>query len=112
MRLESVVRFVLWPAVLVTGALTAALILTSHRVDRPLGTALLTLIVGLTWAVTGLLEWRRRTNRIGLLMMGCALAWFLGRLTFTDSSAAFTVGIFLSALFFAVFGHVLLAFPY
>jgi signal transduction histidine kinase len=112
MRLEGVVRFVVWPAVLVTGAVTAALILTSDRVDRPLGTALLTLIVGLTWAVTGLLEWRRQTNRIGLLMMGCALAWFLGRLTFTDSSAAFTVGIFLSALFFAVFGHVLLAFPY
>jgi signal transduction histidine kinase len=113
MRLEGVVRFVLWPAVLVTGAVTAALILTSDRVDRPLGTALLTLLVGLTWAVTGMLEWRRHpTNRIGLLMMGCALAWFLGRLTFTDVPAAFTVGIFLSALFFPFFGHVLLAFPY
>jgi signal transduction histidine kinase len=113
MRLEGVVRFVLWPAVLVTGAMTAALILTSDRVDRPVATAALTLLVGLTWAATGLLEWRRhQTNRIGLLMMGCALAWFLGRLTFTDSRAAFTVGIFLSPLFFAFFGHVLLAFPY
>jgi signal transduction histidine kinase len=113
MHLEGVVRFVLWPAVLVTGALTAALILTSDRVDRPAATAALTLLVGLTWAATGLLEWRRHpTNRIGLLMMGCALAWFLGRLTFTDSRAAFTVGIFLSPLFFAFFGHVLLAFPY
>jgi signal transduction histidine kinase len=113
MRLEGVVRFILWPAVLVTGAVTAALILTSDRVDRPAATAALTLLVGLTWAATGLLEWRRhQTNRIGLLMMGCALAWFLGRLTFTDSRAAFTVGLFLSPLFFAFFGHVLLAFPY
>ena len=113
MRLESVVRFVLWPAVLVTGAVTASLIVTSDTVDRPLGTAALTLLVGLTWAVTGMLEWRRNpTNRIGLLMMGCALAWFLGRLTFTDASLLYTIGILTSPLFFAVFGHVLLAFPY
>jgi signal transduction histidine kinase len=110
---ESVVRFVLWPAVLVTGAVTASLIVTSDRIDRPVATAGLTLLVGLTWAVTGMLEWRRNpTNRIGVLMMGCALAWFLGRLTLTDLPAPFTVGIFLSALFFAFFGHVLLAFPY
>jgi signal transduction histidine kinase len=113
MRLESVVRFVLWPAVLVTGAVTASLIVTSDRIDRPVATAGLTLLVGLTWAVTGMLEWRRNPmNRIGVLMMGCALAWFLGRLTLTDLPAPFTVGIFLSALFFAFFGHVLLAFPY
>lgn len=113
MHLEGVVRFVLWPAVLVTGAVTAALILTSDRVDRPVATAMLALLVGLTWAVTGLLEWRRNpASRVGLLMMGCALAWFLGRLSLTDPSAAFTIGIFLSPLFFAFFGHVLLAFPY
>jgi signal transduction histidine kinase len=60
-----------------------------------------------------MLEWRRHpTSRIGLLMMGCAMAWFLGRLSLTDSPAPFTIGIFLSPLFFAFFGHVLLAFPY
>jgi signal transduction histidine kinase len=113
MRFEGVVRFVLWPAVLVAGAVTAALILTSDIVDRPVGTAALTLLVGLAWAVTGMLEWRRNpTNRIGVLMMGCALAWFLGRLTFTDSPLPYTIGILTSPLFFAVFGHVLLAFPY
>jgi signal transduction histidine kinase len=113
MRLEGVVRFVLWPAVLVTGGVTAALVLTSDRVDRPVATALLVLLVGLTWAVTGMLEWRRHpASRIGPLMMGCALAWFLGRLSLTDVPAPFTVGIFLSALFFPFFGHVLLAFPY
>jgi signal transduction histidine kinase len=113
MRLESVVRYALWPAVLVTGAVTAALILTSDRADRPVATAMLALLVGLTWAVTGMLEWRRHpTSRVGLLMMGCAMAWFLGRLSLTDLPAPFTVGIFLSPLFFAFFGHVLLAFPY
>jgi signal transduction histidine kinase len=113
MHLEGVVRFVVWPAVLVTGAVTAALILTSDRVDRPVATAMLALLVGLTWAVTGMLEWRRHpTSRIGLLMMGCAMAWFLGRLSLTDSPTPFTIGILLSPLFFAFFGHVLLAFPY
>src|SRR5262245_31950806 len=113
MRFEGVVRFVLWPAVLVAGAVTAALILTSDTVDRPIGTAGLTLLVGLTWAITGMLEWRRNpTNRIGVLMMACALAWFLGRLTFTDYALPYTIGILTSPLFFAVFGHVLLAFPY
>jgi signal transduction histidine kinase len=113
MHLEGVVRLVLWPAVLVAGGVTAALILTSDHVDRPLGTAALTLLVGLAWSVTGLLEWRRHpAGRIGLLMMGFALVWFLGRLTFADSPGPYTIGLFLTALFFAVFGHVLLAFPY
>src|SRR5262245_33103130 len=113
MRFAGVVRFVLWPAVLVAGAVTAALILTSDTVDRPIGTAALALLVGLTWAITGMLEWHRNpTNRIGVLMMACALAWYLGRLTFTDAPLPYTIGILTSPLFFAVFGHVLLAFPY
>jgi signal transduction histidine kinase len=113
MHLERVVRFVFWPAVLATGALTAALIVTSDRVERPVATAMLALLVGLTWAVTGLLEWRRNpASRVGLLMMACAMAWFLGRLSLTDAPLSFTVGVFLAPLFFAFFGHVLLAFPY
>jgi signal transduction histidine kinase len=112
MRLQGVVRFVLVPAVLVAGGVTAALILMSDTVDRPVGTAALTLLVGAVWLVAGLLEWRRHpTNRIGPLMVSFSLVWFLGRLIFADSAVPYTIGLFLTVLFFAVFGHVLLAFP-
>jgi signal transduction histidine kinase len=113
MRSEGLVRFATWPAVLAAAALTTALILTSDVVDRPLGTAALTLLVGLSWSITGLFEMERQpTNRIGMLMVAFGFAWFLGRLTFSDLPLLYTAGLFLSALFFAVLAHVLLAFPH
>ena len=84
MQLEHVVRLALWPAALAAGGVTAALILTSDTAHSPALTAGLTLLVGLSWCVTGLLEWGRRpANRIGLLMVIFGFAWFGGRLTFT-----------------------------
>jgi signal transduction histidine kinase len=112
MQFENVVRLALWPAALAAGGVTAALILTSDVAHSPALTAALTLLVGLSWCVTGLVEWGRRpANRIGLLMVIFGFAWFGGRLTFVDSPLLYTIGLFLAALFFAVLGHVLLAFP-
>jgi signal transduction histidine kinase len=111
-RLERVVRLALWPASLAAGGAVAALIVTSDLVHSPGGTAALTLIVGLSWCITGLVEWTRRPeNRIGRLMVIFGFAWFVGRLGYSDVPAAYTVGLFTGALFFAVLGHVLLAFP-
>jgi signal transduction histidine kinase len=112
MHSQRAVRFALWPASLAAGGVSAALILTSDTAPSPVGTALLTLGVGLSWCIAGLVEWGRRpTNRTGLLMVIFGLAWFVGRLTFSDVPAIYTVGLFAGALFFAVLGHVLLAFP-
>jgi signal transduction histidine kinase len=112
MRLETVVRFALWPAALAAGGASAALILTSDIVDSPGATAALTLLVGLSWCAVGLVEWSRRpSNRIGLLMVLFGFAWFGGRLIVVDSPLLHTIGLFLAALFFAVLGHALLAFP-
>jgi signal transduction histidine kinase len=112
MRFENVVRFALWPAALAAGGVSAALILTSdvaHSRDR---IAVLTLVVGLSWCLMGLLEWSRRpANRIGLLMVLFGFAWFAGRLIYSDVPLLHTIGSFLGVLFFAVLGHVLLAFP-
>jgi signal transduction histidine kinase len=112
MPLENVVRLGLWPAALAAGGVTAGLILTSdlaHSRDR---IAALALVVGLSWCVTGLLEWSRRpANRIGPLMVFFGFAWFAARLTYSDVPLLHTIGIFLGVLFFAVLGHVLLAFP-
>ncbi len=112
MQQQNVVWLALGPAAIAAGGVTAALILTSDVADSPALTAALTLLVGLSWCVTGLVEWGRRpANRIGLLMVIFGFAWFGGRLTFVDSPLLYTIGLFLAALFFAVLGHVLLAFP-
>jgi len=112
MRFENVVRLALWPTALAAGGVTAALILTSDVAESHTLTAALTLVVGLSWCVTGLVEWRRRpANRIGPLMVFFGLAWFAGRLIYCDVPLLYTIGLFSGALFFAILGHVLLAFP-
>jgi signal transduction histidine kinase len=112
MRFENVVRLALWPASLAAGGVTAALIVTSGVAHSPVGTAALTLVVGLSWCVIGLVEWSRRpTSRIGPLMVFFGFAWFAGRLIYSDISLLYTIGLFSGALFFAVLGHNLLAFP-
>ena len=112
MRFGNVARFALWPVALVAGGLTAAVILTSDVADSPGRTAALGLLVGLSWCFTGLVEWSRRpANRIGPLMVFFGFAWFGSLLERSDVAAVFTSGRFLAALFFAVLGHVLLAFP-
>jgi signal transduction histidine kinase len=112
MRSENALRLALWPTALAAGGLTAALILTSDVAHSPGLAAALTLVVGLSWCITGLVEWARRpANRIGPLMVAFGFAWFAGRLTFTDWPLLYTIGLFTAALFFAVLGHVLLAFP-
>jgi signal transduction histidine kinase len=108
----NVVRLALWPGALAAGGLTAAAILTSDVVDSPRRTAALGLLVGLSWCAAGLVEWRRRPgNRTGPLMVFFGFAWFGSLLERSDAAPLFTSGSFLTALFFAVLGHVLLAFP-
>ena len=111
-EVENVVRLAVWPAVLGVAVCTAALIAMSDVPDSPGWAAALTLAVGLSWSVIGLVQWLRRpANRIGPLMVLFGFTWFAGRLTYTDPPALYTVGLFLGALFFAVLGHVLCAFP-
>lgn len=108
----KVLRFALWPAALAAGGGSAALILTGGIADSPAVTATVGLVVGLSWCLLGLVEWRRRpASRIGPLMVLGGFAWFGSLLDYSSVSAAYTAGLFLSVLFIAVFGHVLLAFP-
>jgi signal transduction histidine kinase len=109
---ENLIRLTVWPAVLALAAGTTVLILTSDVSDSPGLAAALTLVVGLSWSVIGVMQWLRRpSNRLGPLMLFFAFAWFAGRLTYTDPPLTYTIGLFLGALFFAVLGHILLAFP-
>jgi signal transduction histidine kinase len=108
----KVARLALLPAALVAGGTTAALVLTSDSADSPSLTASLGLVIGLSWCLTGLEQWQRHPgNRIGPLMVLVGFAWFGSLLEETSYSPLFTVGLFLPALYIAIFAHVLLAFP-
>ena len=91
---------------------TAALVLASDHVDDRGINAVLGLVVGWSFAFTGLLAWwRRPTNRTGLLMLAAAFAWFAQELDTANGDLLYTVGIACDALFPAVVGHLALAFP-
>jgi signal transduction histidine kinase len=110
--LENIVRLAVWPAVLALAAGTAALILASDVTDTPGLTAALTLLVGLSWSAIGLVQrLRRPANRLGSLMLLFGFVWFLGRWIYVNPSLLYTIGLFVGAVFFAVLGHALLAFP-
>jgi signal transduction histidine kinase len=110
--LENLVRLAVWPAVLALAAGTAALIVAGDVTDSPGLTAALTLVVGLSWSTIGLVQrLRRPANRLGSLMLLFGFVWFAGRWIYVNPSLLYTIGLFLGAAFFAVLGHVLLAFP-
>ena len=94
------------------GLVVASLTLTSDHLDeRGLETAL-GLLVGWSFIGTGLFAWWRRPgNRTGLLMTAAGFAWFATSLSASDDDLVFTIGIALDALFPAILGHLLLAFP-
>ena len=80
--------------------------------DSPALIATIGLVVGLSWCLTGLDEWRRRpANRSGVLMVLFGFAWFASLWTYTSVSDLHTVGQLVRPLFIAVLGHLLLAFP-
>jgi signal transduction histidine kinase len=105
-------RLLLWPTVLAVGGATAALVVSADVADSPRVTAVMGLVVGLSWCLTGLEEWRRRPTRsIGPLMIFFGFAWFAGLWIYTSVSALYTAGQLVRPLFIAILGHLLLAFP-
>jgi signal transduction histidine kinase len=105
-------RLALWPVALAAAAGTAAGILTGGLAESPGLTATIGVVVGLSWSLIGLEQWRRLpARRIGPLMVGLGFAWFAGLLVHAPVSLLYTVGLFCRALFIAVLGHLLLAFP-
>jgi signal transduction histidine kinase len=108
----KLVRLALWPVALATGGATTALIVRADLANSPTLTATLGVVVGLSWCLTGLEEWRRRpARRIGKLMVFFGFAWFASLWVYTSVSALYTSGQLVRPLFIAVLGHLLLAFP-
>jgi signal transduction histidine kinase len=94
------------------GLALVPLIATNERLaDRGLWIAL-TLVIGGGFAGVGLFAWYRSPgNRVGVLMVATAFAWYVAMLEKTDLSLLYTVGFMLSNLFVATAIHLLLAFP-
>ena len=80
--------------------------------DDPGVDAALALLVGWSFIGTGLFAWwRRPANHTGHLMVAAGFAWFAAQLNAADDDVLYTIGIALDALFVAVVGHLLIAFP-
>src|ERR671911_1410630 len=108
----NLARLALWPASLVAAGGTAVLVLTGDIADSPELMAAVGLVVGLSWCLTGLEEWRRRqARRIGPLMVFFGFAWFVSLWVYSSVAALYTTGQILRPLFIAVLAHVVLAFP-
>ncbi len=97
---------------LVSGLALAAIVLSSDHVDDRGFEAGLGLLVGWSFIGTGLFAWWRRPgNPTGALMVAAGFAWFATRVSASDDDLLFTIGIALDALFPAIIGHLLVAFP-
>ncbi len=97
---------------LAVGLAYAAVVLSSGHVDDRGFAAGLGLLVGWSFIGTGLFAWwRRPANRTGPLMAAAGLAWFASGVSASDDDVLYTIGIALDALFPAILGHLLVAFP-
>jgi signal transduction histidine kinase len=109
---RTLARVAIFLAALAAGGLTAWLTLTGGIAESPSLEATMSIVIGLSWCLTGLAEWRRRpSNRIGPLMICLGFAWFASQLENAEYAPLFTIGSLLTALHIAFFAHVLLAFP-
>jgi signal transduction histidine kinase len=97
---------------LAAGVAIGAITASSDHIYDPVAQAVSRLLVGWSFIGTGLFAWwRRPANRTGRLMVAAGFAWFATSLSASDDDVLFTIGIALDALFPAIVGHLLIAFP-
>jgi signal transduction histidine kinase len=75
--------------------------------------AAVALVVGWGFIGAGLFAWDRRPNNsVGSLMVATGFAWLLGLISASNVPVLFTVGVFVSSIYFVTAFHMLLAAPY
>ena len=102
-----------WAALaLAAGTVCLVLLIRSHHQhESPVGIAV-DLVVGWSFATSGLVAWARRPeNNTGRLLVAVALAWFAGLLGSANDAVLYTVGSLCGSLILAVFAHLVLAYP-
>ena len=103
---------ILAAAGLAAGGAYLAVVLASDHVDDRGFVAALGLLVGWSFIGTGLFAWWRRPgNHTGALMAAVGFAWLAAGLSDANDDLLHTLGLALDALFPALAGHLVLAFP-
>jgi PAS domain S-box-containing protein len=105
-------RVALWPLALLAGFGALGIYITSNHDDEAAISAVLTLLLGWSFSLSGLVAWSRRpSNRFGALMVATGFAFFLTSLTAANDSTLYTIGRVVEKLPFALVIHLLLAYP-
>jgi PAS domain S-box-containing protein len=100
-------------AAVAAAALVLILELRSHHSTESGFALAVDLIVGLSFAATGLIALARRPeNNTGKLMLAVGFAWFLGLLAVANDPVLYTIGLVSGALVLAAFAHLVLAYPF
>src|SRR5436190_18797770 len=104
---------VAWGAAALAAATVSLVVaLGSHHL-RPSGVEIaIDLIVGLSFAATGLIAWTRRPeNNTGRLLLAVSFTWFLALLGNANDAVVSTIGQAGQSLVLAAFVHLVLAYP-
>jgi PAS domain S-box-containing protein len=112
-------RLPIWLAVGIAAAALAAtagavyVTAVSRHAPNPVGHALLSVIVCLSFVGAGLVALRRPPYiRFGFLLVAVGFSSLLGALHDANGSISYTIGVLTANLVFAVLVHALLAFPH
>ena len=99
-------------AALIAGAIAVAMVVSNDHEDEPALVIVFGLAIAWSFIGTGLYAWwRRPTNRFGALMTTVGFTSLIGVLTESNDGLVFTVGLLFGSVYFAVFVHMVLAYP-
>ncbi len=102
----------LWPIGLAFGVLDVALALTSNHDSNTAVSIALTLLLGWSFIVSGLIAWARRPDtRSGQLMVWVGFLWLANAFADSNWPDVFTTGMLVGALPLAGLVHLLITFP-
>jgi PAS domain S-box-containing protein len=112
MRLTTRLWFGLFPLTLVVAGLGSALVATSDVESNPVLIAVVYPVIGLSFAITGLLAWTLRpANGTGRLLVLVGMLWMLSALWESDNGWIYGLASMFGSLFLAAFVQLMLAFP-
>ncbi len=102
-----------WGAAALAGAAVSLIVELGSHHERPRGFEIaVDLVIGLSFAATGLIAWARRPeNNTGRLLLVVSFTWFLGQLGSANDAVVSTIGFASGALVLAAFVHLVLAYP-
>ena len=112
MRLAYKLWFGVFPATLVVAGLGSALVATSDVESNPTLIAAVYPVIGLSFAISGLIAWTLRpVNGTGRLLVLVGMLWMLSALWESDNGWVYGLATMFGSLFLAAFTQLMLSFP-